>query len=38
VRKGAAFGDQVAIRGDIKQGQKVVKRASDELREGTPLS
>jgi RND family efflux transporter MFP subunit len=37
VRKGAAFGDQVAIRGDIKQGQKVVKRASDELREGTPL-
>jgi RND family efflux transporter MFP subunit len=38
VRKGAAFGDQVAIRGEIKQGQKVVKRASDELREGTPLS
>jgi RND family efflux transporter MFP subunit len=38
VRKGQAFGDQVAIRGDIKQGQKVVKRASDELREGTPLS
>jgi membrane fusion protein, multidrug efflux system len=38
VRKGVAFGDQVAIRGDIKQGQKVVKRASDELREGTPLS
>src|ERR1700722_9226287 len=38
VRKGAAFGDQVAIRGDIKPGQKVVRRASDELREGTPLS
>lgn len=37
VRKGAAFGDQVAIRGDIKQGDKVVKRASDELREGAPL-
>lgn len=38
VRKGAMFGDQVAVRGDIKQGQKVVKRASDELREGMPLS
>lgn len=38
VRKGTAFGDQVAIRGDIKEGQKVVKQASDELREGTPLS
>ncbi|GAA3767093.1 efflux RND transporter periplasmic adaptor subunit [Terriglobus aquaticus] len=37
VRKGAAFGDQVAIRGEIKQGDKVVKRASDDLREGTPL-
>jgi membrane fusion protein, multidrug efflux system len=38
VRKGAAFGDQVAIRGNIKQGEKVLKRASDEIREGTPLS
>jgi len=38
VRKGLTFGDQVAIRGDIKQGQKVVRRASDEIREGTPLS
>ncbi len=37
VRKGPAFGDQVALRGDIKAGQKVVKRASDEIREGTPL-
>lgn len=38
VRKGATFGDQVAVRGDIKPGQKVVKRDSDELREGMPLS
>jgi len=36
VRKGLTFGDQVALRGDIKAGQKVVKRASDEIREGTP--
>jgi hypothetical protein len=38
VRKGAAFGDQVAVRGKIKAGEKVVKRASDELREGAPLT
>lgn len=37
VRKGSAFGDQVAIRGDIKAGEKVLKRASDEIREGVPL-
>lgn len=37
VRKGAAFGEQLAIRGNIKSGEKVLKRASDEIREGTPL-
>ncbi|RZU41487.1 efflux RND transporter periplasmic adaptor subunit [Edaphobacter modestus] len=37
VRKGAVFGEQVAIRANIKQGEKVLKRASDEIREGTPL-
>lgn len=37
VRKGAGFGDQVAIRGNIKPGEKVLKRASDEIREGAPL-
>jgi RND family efflux transporter MFP subunit len=37
VRKGAAFGEQVAIRGNIKQGERVLKRASDEIREGMPL-
>jgi membrane fusion protein, multidrug efflux system len=37
VRKGPAFGDQVAIRGEVKPGEKVVKRASDEIREGTPI-
>jgi hypothetical protein len=37
VRKGPVFEDQVAIRGEVKPGEKVVKRASDEIREGTPL-
>lgn len=37
VRKGVVSGEQVAIRGAIKQGEKVIKRASDEIREGTPL-
>lgn len=37
VRKGLIFGDQVAIRGEVKPGEKVVKRASDEIREGTPI-
>jgi RND family efflux transporter MFP subunit len=37
VRKGPAFGDQVAVRGKIKQGERVLKRASDEIREGIPL-
>jgi RND family efflux transporter MFP subunit len=37
VRKGGGFGEQVAIRGGIKAGEKVLKRASDEVREGTPL-
>jgi hypothetical protein len=27
----------VAIRGPIAEGQLVVKRATDEIREGTPL-
>jgi RND family efflux transporter MFP subunit len=37
VRKGPAFGDQVAICGDIKPGERVLKRASDEIREGVQL-
>jgi hypothetical protein len=37
VRKGPAAGEQVAIRGPIAQGQLVVKRATDEIREGTLL-
>jgi len=38
VRKGPAAGDSVSVRGPISAGQEVVKRATDELREGTPLA
>ena len=38
VRKGPAIGENVSIRGQLAAGQEVVKRASDEIREGTPLA
>ena len=38
VRKGAADGDLVEVLGPLQAGDLVVKRASDELREGAPLS
>jgi membrane fusion protein (multidrug efflux system) len=37
VSKGPASGQQIAVRGDLKAGQSVVKQATDEIREGTPL-
>ena len=37
VQTGPAVGENVSIRGRIVVGQDVVKRASDEIREGTPL-
>ncbi len=37
VRKLAAEGDLVEVVGDLKAGDLVVRRATDELREGTPL-
>ena len=37
VRKGAAAGENVSVRGQIAANQAVVKRATDEIREGTPL-
>lgn len=37
VRKGATAGEQVSIRGQIAEGQFVVKRATDEIREGAFL-
>jgi membrane fusion protein (multidrug efflux system) len=38
VRKGPAVGEKVSVRGQIAVGQEVVKVASDEIREGTPLA
>jgi membrane fusion protein, multidrug efflux system len=37
VRKGPASGEQVSLRGELKAGELVVKQATDEIREGTPL-
>jgi multidrug efflux pump subunit AcrA (membrane-fusion protein) len=37
VRKGQAAGDQVPVMGPLQAGDKVLKRASDEIREGTVL-
>jgi len=37
VRKGPASGEQVSVRGELKAGELVVKQATDEIREGTPL-
>ncbi len=38
VRKGAAEGDLVEVNGALWPGDMVVKQATDEIREGTPLS
>lgn len=37
VCKEAVAGEKVGIRGDLSEGQLVVKRATDEIREGTKL-
>lgn len=37
VKKGAAVGDQVEIVGALKPGESVVKRGSDEIRNGTAI-
>jgi RND family efflux transporter MFP subunit len=37
VRKGPPVGEQVSIRGSIIAGESIVKRASDEIREGNLL-
>ncbi|MGC4055490.1 MAG: efflux RND transporter periplasmic adaptor subunit [Paludibaculum sp.] len=38
VRKGAADGDLVEVMGKLQAGDMVVRRATDEMREGTTLS
>lgn len=37
VKKGVADGDLVEVTGNLKPGDRVVKRATDELRESTPI-
>jgi RND family efflux transporter MFP subunit len=37
VKKGAGDGDLVQVSGDLKAGDKVVRRATDEVREGTAI-
>jgi len=38
VKKGPAEGDLVSVSGNLKAGDKVVRRATDELRDGSPIS
>jgi membrane fusion protein (multidrug efflux system) len=38
VRKGAAEGDLIEVLGDLKAGDQIVRIATDEIREGSPLS
>lgn len=37
VRKGAADGDLIEVIGNLSAGDKVVRRATDEIRDGSPL-
>ena len=37
VRKGAPDGDLIEVTGNLSAGEKVVRRASDEIRDGSPL-
>ena len=37
VKKGAAEGDLMSVSGNLKAGDMVVRRATDEIRDGTPI-
>jgi hypothetical protein len=37
VAKGAADGDLIEVSGNLKAGDQVVKRATDEIREGSAI-
>jgi membrane fusion protein, multidrug efflux system len=37
VKKGVTEGDLVEVLGNLKPGDMVVRRATDEIREGTPV-
>jgi hypothetical protein len=36
VKKGQAHGDLVGVLGDLKPGDEIVRRATDEIRDRTP--
>jgi len=38
VSKGAADGDYIEVSGSLHAGDKVVRRATDEIRDGAPLN
>jgi hypothetical protein len=37
VKKGATDGDFIVVKGNLEAGDLVVRRATDELRDGAPL-
>jgi hypothetical protein len=37
VKKGVTEGDLVEVMGNLKAGDMVLRRATDEMREGTPI-
>jgi len=37
VKKGAADGDLIEVMGSLQPGDQIVRRATDEVREGAPL-
>jgi hypothetical protein len=37
VKKGISDGDLIQVMGSLKLGDRVVKRATDEIRQGVPL-
>jgi hypothetical protein len=37
VKKGAADGDLIEVMGNLEAGDMVVRRATDEVRDGAPL-
>ena len=37
VKKGFAEGDLVEVLGNLKAGDRVIRRATDEIRDGTPI-
>jgi len=38
VRRGTTMGDRVEVFGALREGDMVVRRANDEIREGAPLT